>query len=118
MLEREMVSYKDAEAVRVFKGFKKTFQGQKFDFISVDVSLGADMKQYSRIDVLNLISDGLEGNFAIMIDDCDRIGEAHTVAEIENKLQKANVAYKRGRYCGRKDCVVICSERQGFLSSL
>ena len=118
MLKREMVPYKDAEAVRVFKGFKETFQGQKFDFISVDAPLGADMKQYSRIDVLNLIPDGLEGNFAIMIDDCDRIGETHTVAEIENKLQETNVAYKRGRYSGRKDCVVICSERQGFLSSL
>lgn len=118
MLEREMVPYKDADAVRVFKGFKETFLGQKFDFISVDAPLGADMKQYSRIDVLNLIPDGLDGNFAIMIDDCDRIGETHTVAEIENKLQEADVAYKRGRYSGRKDCVVICSERQGFLSSL
>lgn len=118
MLEREMVPYKDAEAVRVFKGFKETFQGQKFDFISVDAPYGADMKQYSRIDVLNLIPDGLSEKFVIMVDDTERNGETHTISEIESYLAEAQILYSRGRYSGRKDCMIVCAKQVGFLSSL
>ena len=118
MLEREMVPYKDAEAVRVFKGFKETFQGQKFDFISVDAPYGADMKQYSRIDVLNLIPDGLSEKFVIMVDDTERNGETHTISEIESYLTEAQILYSRGKYSGRKDCMIVCAKQIGFLSSL
>lgn len=118
MLEREMVPYKDAEAVRVFKGFKETFQGQKFDFISVDAPLGGDMKQYARIDVLNLIPDGLGENFVIMVDDCNRIGENNTVKEIENKLIELNIPISVGKYCGRKDCSLVCVKKFTFLTTM
>lgn len=118
MLEREMAPYKDAEAVRVFKGFKETFQGQKFDFISVDAPYGADMKQYSRIDVLNLIPDGLSEKFVIMVDDTERNGETHTISEIESYLTEAQILYSRGKYSGRKDCMIVCAKQIGFLSSL
>ena len=118
MLEREMVPYKDADAVRVFKGFKETFQGQKFDFISVDAPYGADMKQYSRIDVLNLIPDGLSEKFVIMVDDTERNGETHTISEIESYLTEAQILYSRGKYSGRKDCMIVCAKQIGFLSSL
>ena len=118
MLKREMAPYKDAEAVRVFKGFKETFQGQKFDFISVDAPYGADMKQYSRIDVLNLIPDGLSEKFVIMVDDTERNGETHTISEIESYLAEAQILYSRGRYSGRKDCMIVCAKQVGFLSSL
>ena len=118
MLEREMAPYKEAEAVRVFKGFKETFQGQKFDFISVDAPYGADMKQYSRIDVLNLIPDGLSEKFVIMVDDTERNGETHTISEIESYLTEAQILYSRGKYSGRKDCMIVCAKQIGFLSSL
>ena len=118
MLEREMVPYKDADAVRVFKGFKETFQGQKFDFISVDAPLGGDMKQYARIDVLNLIPDGLGENFVIMVDDCNRIGENNTVKEIENKLIELNIPISVGKYCGRKDCSLVCVKKFTFLTTM
>ena len=47
------------------RGSKETFQGQKFDFISVDAPYGGDMRQYSRIDILNLIPNELSENFVI-----------------------------------------------------
>ena len=118
MLEREMVPYKDAEAVRVFKGFKETFQGQKFDFISVDAPLGGDMKQYARIDVLNLIPDGLGENFVIMVDDCNRIGETNTVKEIQQRLADYQIGHQTGWYQGEKISVLICPVRMGFLCSM
>ena len=118
MLEREMAPYKDAEAVRVFKGFKETFQGQKFDFISVDAPLGSDMPQYSRIDVLNLVPDGLTPNFVIMVDDCDRSGEINTVQEIRKKLSNSGIAQRMGRYSGAKTCSLVCPDHFGFLCSL
>ena len=118
MLEREMVPYKDAEAVRVFKGFKETFQGQKFDFISVDAPLGGDMKQYARIDVLNLIPDGLSDHFVIMVDDCNRIGETNTVKEIQQCLADYQIGHQTGWYQGEKISVLICPVRMGFLCSM
>lgn len=118
MLEREMVPYKEADAVRVFKGFKETFQGQKFDFISVDAPLGSDMPQYSRIDVLNLVPDGLTPNFVIMVDDCDRSGEINTVQEIRKKLSNSGIAQRMGRYSGAKTCSLVCPDHFGFLCSL
>lgn len=118
MLEREMAPYKDAEAVRVFKGFKETFQGQKFDFISVDAPLGSDMKQYSRIDILCLMPDCLKNSFVIMIDDTERKGETRTISEMENCLNSNNIAYKRGQYSGKKDCTLISSLDLSFLASL
>lgn len=118
MLEREMVPYKDAESVRVFKGFKETFQGQQFDFISVDAPFGGDMKQYSRIDVLNLIPDGLREKFVIMMDDCNRIGEINTVQEIERFLAQSQIKYQMGRYSGDKISVLFCPERMDFLCSM
>lgn len=118
MLEREMVPYKEADAVRVFKGFKETFQGQKFDFISVDAPLGGDMKQYARIDVLNLIPDGLGENFVIMVDDCNRIGETNTVKEIQQRLADYQIGHQTGWYQGEKISVLICPVRMGFLCSM
>ena len=117
-LDREMISYKDAESVRVFKGFKESFSNQKFDFIFIDAPLGSDMKQYSRIDTLFILPDCLSDNFVILIDDFNRIGEQHTVAEIENILNNASIPYKKGKYSGQKDCAVICSEKLGFCTSL
>lgn len=117
-LEREMIAYKEAAAVRVFSDFKEHFVGQKFDFISIDAPLGGDMKQYARIDVLTMLPECLSDDFVIMFDDCERVGEANTLAEMEKILQENEIKYKCGRYSGKKDCVLICAAHLGFLASM
>jgi hypothetical protein len=117
-LNREFVPYKEAEKVRVFKDFSQTFKGQKFDFISIDAPLGGDMKEYARIDVLQMIPACLAEDFIIMIDDCERSGEAHTVMEMERVLQENQILYKKGKYSGKKDCIVIASNALKFVCSM
>ena len=117
-LDREMVPYKEAEAVRVFKGFRETFHEQKFDFIFIDAPLGGDMKQYARIDVLGIMPDCLSNDFVIMIDDAERSGEIHTIVEMEQRLAESGIGQKKGRYSGKKDCVLISAEHMGFLTSM
>lgn len=117
-LDRELVPYKEAEAVRVFKDFSKTFAGQRFDFISIDAPLGGDMKQYARIDVLQLLPDCLAEDFVIMLDDCERPGENHTWEEMKRVLSAAGVVYSEGAYGGVKDCRVMSSTSLKFVCSL
>lgn len=117
-LNYEMIPYKEAEKVRIFSGFQEKFSCEKFDLISIDAPLGGDMKQYARIDVLNLLPDCISKDFVIMIDDCERKGEANTVAEMENKLKETGILYKIGRYRGKKDFVLITAEHMGFLTSM
>ena len=117
-LDREFVPYKEAEKVRVFKNFSETFKGQKFDFISIDAPLGGDMKQYARIDVLQLLPDCLAESFIIVIDDAERSGETHTIREMTETLKRNDIFFAQGRYSGKKDCVVICSEDLKFVCSM
>lgn len=117
-LNREFVSYKEAEKVRVFKDFSQTFKEEKFDFISIDAPFGGDMKIYARIDVLQMIPACLAEDFIIMIDDCERSGEAHTVMEMERVLQENQILYKKGKYSGKKDCIVIASNALKFVCSM
>ena len=117
-LELEMVPYKEAEAVRVYKGFEQAFSGQKFDFISVDAPLGSDMKLYSRIDILKIIPDALKDSFSILIDDYMRIGEQNLVDEIKLKLNTAKIDFCNGRYEGEKRICTITSNDLHFLCSL
>ena len=117
-LNREFVSYKEAEKVRVFKDFSQTFKEEKFDFISIDAPFGGDMKIYARIDVLQMIPACLAEDFIIMIDDCERSGEAHTVMEMERVLQENQILYKKGKYSGKKDCIVIASNALKFICSM
>lgn len=117
-LQREFVPYKDAHQVRVFKGFKEKFQNETFDFISIDAPLGGDMKQYARIDVLQMMPQILATDFIIMIDDCNRPGEQHTVRKMEEILQKNKISYSKGIYSGDKDCVVLAAESRKFVCSM
>ena len=96
----------------------RALAGKKFDFIFIDAPLGGDMKQYARIDVLRLLPECLSESFVIMIDDAERGGETHTVAEMEKRLQESTVPYRCGRYCGKKDFILISAEHMGFLTTL
>ncbi len=117
-LDREMVQYREADAVRVFHGFCDAFAGQKFDCIVIDAPLGADMKEYSRIDVLQLLPECLSEDFVILLDDCERPGETRTLREMEARLDASGIAYARGVYHGEKDCAVLAAKHMTFLTSL
>ena len=111
------VSYKEAEDVRVYDGFAKRFKGN-YDFICIDGPLGGDMKDFARIDVLNLIPEHLSDTFVILFDDYERSGEQKTVAELLQKLEDGNVPYAKSTYTGQKASMIICSEKMKFLTSL
>lgn len=117
-LDREMIPFREAESVRVFRGFEEQFKGQKFDFISIDAPFGGDMKQYARIDVLKMLPDCLADSFIIMIDDTERSGETNTVNAMKEQLKQSNIAFAVGRYTGSKDCTVICSVDLKFVCSM
>ena len=114
----DFVPYKDAASVRVYGGFSEQFAGQRFDFISIDGPLGGDMKEYARIDVLQLLPACLSEEFVIMMDDCERAAEKKTLCEMEETLKNNAVAFKRGRYSGNKDTVLITAEKNSFLTSM
>lgn len=117
-LDWEMVPYKEAEAVRVFKGFRETFHEQKFDFIFIDAPLGSDMKKYSRIDVLSIMPECLSHSFSILIDDSERTGEKGTISELEQCFQDNSIEFRKGAYFGTKQCAAITSLDRKFLTSL
>ena len=110
--------YKEAERVRCYRDFQNRFEDQIFDFISIDGPLGADMKQYARIDTVSIIPGSLAPDFAIMIDDTERPGEIRMIAELTAKLDAAGISYRTGNYQGEKKATVICSSGWGFLISL
>lgn len=116
-LDWKIIPYKDGE-VRIFDGFSKRFKEEKFDFIMVDAPLGADMKQYSRVDVLEIIPESLSENFVILIDDTDRLGEQNTISEIKKKLEKNGIKFCEGWYNGAKNSTVVCSQALGFLTTM
>ena len=114
----DYVTYKEAESVRVYKDFQKTFAGQWFDFISIDGPLGADMKKYSRINVLQIMPDCFEKSFVVMIDDYDREGEKNTVREMEMILKEHEILYEKGGYKGVKELCLLASLDMKYLTSL
>ena len=110
--------FKEAESVRCYKDFADVFKNRKFDFISVDGPFGGDMKMYARVDILSIIPKALSSDFVIMIDDTERPGEIHMIAELENKLQSAGIQYAKGTYQGEKKLTVICSMSLSFVKSM
>ncbi len=118
MCETDMVPFQNAEQVRVYKGLKEKLEGKRFDFIAIDAPWGGDMKQYARIDILQMLPECLSENFVILFDDCQRIGEQHTVIEIEEYLKRCGISYKKGKYTGKKECIIFCAEQLGFLTTM
>lgn len=117
-LDREMVPYKEAEAVRVFQGFREALAGKKFDFIFIDAPLGSDMKLYSRIDLLGILPQCLEEDFVILMDDYMRKGEQNTIKDMEVLLKEGHIEYCHGIYRGGKDIYILTSQKFKFLSTL
>lgn len=117
-LDYELSPYRDAEAVRTFRGFREALAGKRFDFIFIDAPLGGDMKQFARIDVLQCLPDCLADSFVMMLDDCERSGEQHTIAEMENVLRENSIEFKRGKYEGAKDIFLWASSDRKFLCTM
>lgn len=115
VLPLEMVDY-NGYKTRTYQGVKTAFENQKFDFILVDGPFGSE--HYSRSQIIQLAENNLAESFCIIIDDCNRIGEQETVAEVENALKSNGIKYAINRYYGLSDYVVICSENLKFLTSL
>lgn len=115
VLPLEMVDY-NGYKTRTYQGVKTAFENQKFDFILVDGPFGSE--HYSRSQIIQLAENNLAETFCIIIDDCNRIGEQETVAEVENALKSNGIKYAINKYYGLSDYVVICSENLKFLTSL
>lgn len=115
VLPLEMVDY-NGYKTRTYQGVKSAFENQKFDFILVDGPFGSE--HYSRSQIIRLAKSNLAETFCIIIDDCNRIGEQETVAEVEKELKSRSIKYAINKYYGLSDYVVICSENLKFLTSL
>ena len=115
VLPLEMVDY-NGYRTRTYQGIKAAFEKQKFDFILVDGPFGSE--HYSRSQIVQLADSNLAETFCIIIDDCNRIGEQETVAEVESVLKGNKIKYAINKYHGLSDYVVICSEKLKFLASL
>lgn len=118
LLERELVSFREAQGVRVFSGFSDKFKDQNFDFICIDAPLGSDMKDYSRVDVLGLMPQILNKSFVLLLDDFDRPAEQRTAHVMEETLKNSGISYAKGIYIGLKKTLILCSSDNHFLTSL
>ena len=73
------------------------------------------MPEYSRIDVLKMLPDCLAESFVIIIDDVERSGETRTVNDMAEILKASQIPFAMGRYSGKKDCMVMCSDDLKFV---
>lgn len=106
------------EHIRCYEDFEKDIVPGKYDLIFIDAPIGGDMKDFARVDTLNIIPKYLKDSFVIIMDDFDRSGEKNTLNLLEEKLQTNNIDYKKGVYSGRRDAALLCSKDFSFLSSL
>lgn len=118
LLGREMVPFREAGSVRVFSGFADRFKDQSFDFICIDAPLGADMKEYARVDVLGLMPQILKKSFVLLLDDFERPGEQHTARAMEEALKDHGIPFAKGVYSGLKKTLILCSTDNRFFTSL
>lgn len=114
LLNNYKKSYKGS-SLNAYKNFKNEFKGMKFNLICIDGPVGVD-QEYSRMDILEILPDCLEKQFIILLDDCNRIGEQHTIELLENNLKNNNIKYKSGfQYKGVTDTYICVSEDLEFL---
>ena len=117
-LELENRKFKEDAEVLCYKDFFKALKNRRFDFISIDAPFGGNAKIYARIDVLKILPQCLSDNFILVIDDYNRKGEKNMVVEMEKVLQGNSIKYTKGVYAGVKECVVIVSPNNKFLTSM
>ena len=110
-------NYKSVRNIWCYDGFQSCVSGKQYGLILIDGPHGSDAK-FSRIDILNIMPENLNDSFVVIVDDYDRVGEKNMVKELESLLQRNHISYKKGVYPGEKECCVIVSEDNAFLTSL
>lgn len=102
--------------IYAYKDFVPKMNGEKFNLISIDAPFGSE--PYSRIDVAKLLPGILGNPWCIMMDDTERIGEKNTIGLMRNILEENHIDYAIGQYSGQKQCVLMCSQENSFLTSM
>ena len=104
--------------VIIYNGFYEYFKGQIFDFICIDGPYGYNNPEYSRIDIFNIIPECLSDHFVILLDDCNRQGEANTLQLISDTLSEHNITHDKTIYNGEKGTGLIVSDDLSFLCTM
>lgn len=117
-LETIVDKYLDDEAVIMYRDFEEQFRGQKFDFICIDAPIGGKAIKYARVDILKIIPECLETDFAILIDDTTRIGENNTIKLLQKIFEENGIEHVTKRYEGKKSSTIFTTEKYSFLTSL
>lgn len=118
LLELATTQFRDCKSIRSYEGFAETLANQKFDFISIDAPIGSDNPKYSRVDILKILPDCLNSDFAIMIDDFERDGERRTFYAIKDLLTQSGIPCHTTGYIGANKLGLITSSSWTFLNSL
>lgn len=118
LLELGTTQFRDCQSIRSYEGFAETLANQKFDFISIDAPIGSDNPKYSRVDLLKILPDCLNSDFAIMIDDFERDGERRTFYAIKDLLTQNGISCHTTGYIGANKLGLITSSSWTFLNSL
>jgi len=118
LMDIVMKQYAEAENVRCIKDFGQRFVGKKFELLLIDAPLGGDMKEYARVDVIEILPDALAESFVIILDDTNRKGETRTAQEISRKLSESGIEFRTGSYAGEKKLTVWCSKNNRFICTL
>lgn len=104
--------------VRKFNGFAKALAGLKFDLILVDAPFAGDMKELARVDILDIMPDGITESYAILVDDTNRKGELRMLDMLLDKFKKCGRTASTAKYSGRNDCHIMVSDDNVYLKSL
>lgn len=92
--------------VYLYDGFQKALCDKKFDFIVLDRHLETDV--YAELNLLSLLPMCLKERFAILMDDCDSMGEY--VRLIEDTLKEYGIDYSKVEYEGEKASLVLAAK--------
>ncbi len=112
ILPLKEIFWKGLGTCKAYDGFDTIVSGNKYELILVDGPFGGE-NSASRRDIVSLLPSILEEKFAIMIDDCGRVGEYRTAQDILDCLQKEGIEIATGIYDGggiKKTVVITCKE--------
>ena len=104
--------------VRIYDGFEKVLKECKFDLLSIDGPEGYDMKEESRIDILDILPGCLKPSWIILIDDVERMGEQNTLKQTCRILEESNISYQCAVYKGLNSFAVLTSQDNAFYCTI
>tara|TARA_R110000868_G_scaffold360908_1_gene622955 strand:+ start:3949 stop:4674 length:726 start_codon:yes stop_codon:yes gene_type:complete len=89
----------------------------KYDLYVIDGPFGSP--NFSRFDIVNLMSDFNEKDeFIVIFDDYNRLGEKETVNEIIDVLMNKNIKVFTASYEGSKSTMIITTTKYKYLITL